>query len=264
MAAMATFPVCQEAVAGVSHGEPDPTNPFDVDLTDEADANEIAAQGSDNFNALPGREELDADGELSFVLDPDDDRGGVPAALAADFGYEADNSEGRGNPLQDLMNRTMHEHLAHPSPGDPGGRCLVVIDHRIDIDGARTLPLWSPHGPAMQNVVLAVIADRTHEVRPLRGGLTVAVLAEYIRAGRIKTVCSVRTHPECTPFEPKHVFTLKYGNYVVFFRACASCYFRDFEGYGNLYGGICFENLDPIEHGEIEYDGDLPDIDYEP
>lgn len=227
------------------------TDDFDFDVDTEMDAMELASRGSDGFNASSASYPLDEDGNVAYVL-PWDAVGGVPAVLAVEMSADDD-------PLRVLLETTVAEHLAHPSPGDPRGNCYRVIDPCLDDHAKPTLPPWSPHGPQMQNVVLALIAGRTHEVRPLRGAFTVSVLAEQIVNGDIETVCSIRRSPNCTPDEPREIFTMRFGNFVCFFRACAHCYFDYFEQSTSFDGGYSYECLDPREYAESEFNDDFFD-----
>lgn len=222
---------------------------FDFDI--EMDATELAQRLSDEFNATVSRYTLDDDGIVSDV-GPVDILGGVPYVLAVDMAADDD-------PLRQLLESTVAEHLAYPSPGDPRGNCSRVIDPCLDDEGKPTLPPWSPHGPQMQNVVLALIAGRTYEVRPLRGGFTINVLAEQIVNGDVETVCSIRRSRGCTPDGPREIFTMSYGTFVVFFRACAPCYFDFFEQCTSSDGGYSYDCLDPREYAESEFGDDFFD-----
>lgn len=219
--------------------------PFDFDVFGEMDATELASEASDRFNIAPMLYTIEDDGCVTYIQGQHDT--GVPEILAVDLSAEVD-------PLRKLLESTIDEHRAHPSPGDPQGNCYIVIDPCLDDHGRATLPPWSPHGPMMQNVVLAVIAGRTHEVRPLRGGFTKDALAKIIVNEEISTFCSIRQSARCTPNDPREIFTMAYGNYLVFFRACAFCYF-DF-----IAENYDYDSIDPEEYGEPEYrDCDIPD-----
>ena len=222
----------------------------DFEFDTEMDATERAHRLSDDINASIARYTVDIEGNQRFCT-PWDEVGGIPDALAVDMAEDDD-------PVRLTLQHTITEHFTHPSPGDPRGNCYVIVDPCLDDEGRPTLPPWSPHGPAMQNVVLALIAGRTFELRPLRGAFTGWVLAAQIRNGDIETVCSLRVSPRCTPHQPREIFTQSWGNYVVFFRVCAPCYFDFFERSTSTDGGYQYDSQDPREYGEPEFrDGDL-------
>jgi hypothetical protein len=221
----------------------------DIGAGVEFDSTELAQRFSDEFNATPARYTLDDDGNVSYV-GPVDVLGGIPAVLAVDMSDDND-------PFRQLLASTVDEHRAHPSPGDPRGGCLVIVDPCTDDHELPSLPPWSPHGPNNQNVVLVVIAGRTHELRPLRGAFTGWTVARQIANGEIETFCSLRQSSRCTPEQPREILTMAFGNIVCFFRSCAPCYFDIIEGRSSAGGGYSYDNLDPLENSGPEFGDDF-------
>lgn len=163
---------------------------------------------------------------------------GLTEAMTADF----------DEPLRMLTRNEVTKHRFF------GSENVRVIDPAFDLASkAELLPQWDIHDPNTANVQRGLVAGRPEELYVIRARFSARDLLRKVWSQYdITTECGLRISVDCdrgaTPPSDRErsqrvwgVFTVPYGEYLVYFTTCANCYFSFWQMDGE------FTNFDVID-----------------